>query len=172
MDSKTVAFHEAAHAVMCLSVGIKFSHVTIIPDKIYRGHLDTKGQEVKGLFEFVGLIEALMAGTITQSYLRGKSINDIWSESKKESSTKREIGPSDYNEIIRLVGENRKYLSAEEQPEFMAWILQRTKVHLAQRWKHVERIAAALQEKRTLSYEECKELMTAKPVGADPVKNG
>lgn len=147
MQSKTVSYHEAAHAAMCMSLGIPFKKVTIIPNGNLRGHVDAAGHEIRGLWQLVGAIECIMAGPVAVANI------------KKEPISIQKFSDSDRKGITRLLNENEKTISKAEAADFMSWVFTRTKKHLAERWASVERIAQALEATRTLSYLECKELM-------------
>lgn len=146
-DEKAVAWEEAAHAVMMLSIGREFKYATIKPEGRYRGHVEPRDQKITNLWELVGALEVLCAGSIAQAHLRNKP------------ATIEQMRGLDRQQITRLLKENENTISRNESPHFMQWVFFRAHMHLTQRFKLVERIATALQATRTLSYEECKELM-------------
>lgn len=143
------SFHEAGHTAIALMYNWDFQYVTIEPEPGYAGYLELlKNQHVGNFWGFCNAIEVLIAGGAANAIHLGKTLDEV-SEGMQ----------GDLTQILELYESNSRLMSKQEYKPFIQWIKMRVFVHLKQRWAFVEKLAEALQERKTLTCQECKEVM-------------
>lgn len=154
MDTKRISYHEAGHVIVSLALGLPaFEKVTVDPeDKRYLGLVDHgEDRSISSWAETIKVSMFSMAGGIAEAKYSGLSIEQLAMQGGLLTDM-YQIATI----IHGLISDNI------EKSLFLGWIDQRTKIVIDTRWKEVEKVALALETKRTLSYKECRELVGLK----------
>jgi ATP-dependent Zn protease len=154
MNVEATAYHEAGHAVVTVALRRKVHSATIIP------HADTHGRvhhetPLRGIrLDFDGSPRARLRAedAIMISLGGGMAQRRAFPRSLRHWHTH-----GDDTNVTDIAGSVCG--SAEEENTFIKWLEARTQVILDLRWHEVERIAAALLERKRLSSKELVELM-------------
>jgi ATP-dependent Zn protease len=157
LDNKTVAYHEAGHAVAGHALEVALSSATIIPSEDASGkvrHNALRGVDLgydnsdRARRQAERLIMMALAGPIAQ---------------KKHNPTSRLRWHGEHDFKVASEIAERVCSSAEEAAAFLRWLKVRTKnlVHTPLRWFQIEHVAAALQQHGTLSKKQFKQEIQA-----------
>jgi hypothetical protein len=150
---RSIAFHEAGHAIACWSRRIKIHHATIIPARGYRGRVKhapfrgidpTSDNSARGDWRVKGQVIACLAGQEAQRRYSQRSLRH---------SDHNQAG-GDYKLALDLA--LMVNASEEQATAYLKWLRIVTHDLVALRWPQIERVAGALFERETLTAEEIK----------------
>ncbi len=145
---RAVAFHEAGHAVVAESLGVRVAKATIIPGPGFAGrvrHEHALDREASILIAFAGAhAEARLRGRRPRLALRPGAAG--WAG----GDVARYGAGYDIRHAHRWahgpLGRDR-----EERRAYLRWLWQRARLLVADRWDEIEAVAAALLKRGTLS---------------------
>lgn len=150
LNTETLAYHEAAHAVIAIRLLKRVEYVTIEPSgengDIW-GHASIPFDEGDdpGLVEVIDQVMVNFAGQVAEDIITGANYRDsqIHSDADRENiATFVQFCMKDQSEIDL----------------FLAWTYERTKLYLINSWSWVEAVAKELLAKKTISGEEVQEI--------------
>lgn len=142
LEANRLAYHEASHAVMCYLFNREFEFVTILPSPGYNGRVEG----VKGIKEESKAYEnalILLAGISGESLLFNQ-----------ERAINKNTG--DYLNAMKML----RHLHGPEAEKGFIGMRLMADYYLSENWQKIETVSKALLEKKTLTYNEVKELMT------------
>jgi ATP-dependent Zn protease len=150
MRRRSIAYHEAGHAVVAYRLGIEVEHVTIVPDHDSRGHFVHAdlfcapgcGSDRANLER---AIKISLAGPLAQARLLRRL-------------DRRRGGRQDYDCASGLA----RYLAGSAgEREFLRYQERRTHALVDHFWNEIELVAQALIERDQLSGAEVKDIIEA-----------
>ncbi|HEY6701787.1 MAG TPA: hypothetical protein VI137_13415 [Pseudolabrys sp.] len=152
MNVKATAYHEAGHAVVAAALRRKVHSITIIPDAEAHGRVRHESP-LRGIrLDFDGSNRArLRAEEAIMIFLGGP----IAERRAFPRSLRHWHTHGDYTKATDISGSVCG--STEEESAFLNWLAIKTQKILDLRWNQIERIAAALIERRRLSGKEIVE---------------
>jgi ATP-dependent Zn protease len=151
MRRRSIAYHEAGHAVVAHRLGVEVEHVTIVPDHTSRGHFVHDdlfcarglGSDRANLERAIAIC---LAGPLAQAWLL------------RRYSERRCDGRQDYDCASGLA----RYLAgAAGEREFLRYQERRTHALVERYWNEIELVAQALIERDQLSGAEVKDIIEA-----------
>jgi hypothetical protein len=135
--------HEASHCVIACQLSRKFYSVTVVPMNDYRGR-------VLGLHDAYNLDHALDNAVIFCAGTEGEKIY------LNDSDRKIPEYSGDYKNLVQMVS----HAYGPQNFDIGLWSTQsRCKRMLIENWPKVERVANALMEYKTLTFDEVKKLI-------------
>ena len=149
MRRRSIAYHEAGHAVVAHRLGVEVEHVTIVPDHTSRGHITHgdlfcthgRGSDRANLERAIAIC---LAGPLAQAWLL------------RRYSERRCGGRQDYDCASGLA----RYLAGSAgEREFLRCQERRTHALVEQYWNEIELVARALLERDQLSGAEVKHII-------------
>jgi ATP-dependent Zn protease len=155
-ERRAIVYHEAAHAVVALTLGIRFKHVTIIPVEGILGHVLcesvpmwfnpelhlTDCSRVRGESQII----VSLAGHIAElTYLGRRLFFGAEDDQRRASAIAKHLSDSLEAERALL---KRLFLRASEL--------------VSARWPEIQAIATALEERKTLSHDETREIISSR----------
>jgi ATP-dependent Zn protease len=145
--AQALAYHEAGHAVIAHTLGMKIGTVTILPNSKYRANTDIPHQQGKRL----DLIRMMLAGAAAN--VIGQTIPKVC-----EASFNKLHALGDYRGAFKLMREGWPG-SASETDERLALVFADVIGTLSHHRREIDAIAAALLEKHELSGDEIKSIL-------------
>jgi hypothetical protein len=147
LKQKTTAYHEAGHFVAALFLGVPVKYVTIIPDSDSGGHCKC------GFGYREGQLYEMSAATVIK-FEKSMMVSLAGYEAQRKfrpSSGRSHHGAGDRKNVAEFVF---RMTAPNEASLLIKLLTVRTRNLLAVRWNEVEKIAAALLERKWLSLED------------------
>ena len=160
---KTLAYHEAGHAIVCFEMGIKFKHVSILTkeNENVEGHVLIPNFNLATEIDFSDklitkaekYICICFAGLIAEKKFTGKS---NYRRSRKDLETANLVASSLWgsDKVTKL---HLKYLFAKTEAIFE--YLDYSPKENTEAWNKVEKLANLLLEKKYIKYSVAKKLI-------------
>lgn len=148
-ELRTVAYHEAGHAVMAIALGINLQKVTLIPENDSAGHCklekisvgDGADDSPRACKRIESLAMISLAGAIAQRIQNRRSLRHYRSMPDYKSAC---------DAAMALNGSGR------QEAAWLKWIEIRTEDILRFRWRAVEALSQELVLRRTLKGSEAR----------------
>lgn len=155
------AYHEAGHAVMAFLLGHRITSVTIKPGvtaegesysgMVYsrpRGRIDFDVSTPAMRIKVENMIMVTLAGDVAQRRFNPRSSRNWHASADRSAAADMAFSQTS---------------SGEQATAFLAWLHIRTRDVIHGRWNVVERVAAALMDRETLSATDLREVIFGRP---------
>jgi ATP-dependent Zn protease len=150
MRRRSIAYHEAGHAVVAHRLGVEVEHVTIVPDHTSRGHFVHADLFcARGLGSDRANLERAIAIYLAGPLAQARLLRRL---------DRRRGGRQDYDCASGLA----RYLAgAAGEREFLRYQERRTHALVEHYWNEIELVAQALIKRDQLSGPEVKDIIEA-----------